>query len=138
MLKRVFDSDGLKQPISKTDQDFIRFTAINDFIERKHVIQTYIQHHPSTPVSSLIVIMNYISVPMTIEVVVASSSQWERDCQKDEMEDFYKQAKENEGQFAIIQVLVRDGMADVDFADVKWKRMRTAAFQFLLLLPLSS
>ena len=130
--------DGLKQPISKSDNDFIRFTAMDDFSKHEHVIQRYIQHHPSTPVSSLIVIMNYISVPMTVEVVMASSYQLERDCQKEEMEDFYRQAKENEGRFAILNVLVRDGMADVDDADIKWQRRRTAANQFLLLLPLSS
>lgn len=95
-------------------------------------------HYPSILVSSLIVNMDYIQVPMKIDVVLGSSYQCEASYEKEELDDFRRQAKENEGQFAIINVRARDGDAVTDFADLNWAPRHLMAMKFLLMLPLMS
>jgi hypothetical protein len=73
---------------------------------------------------------------MTATITLASSNEWQKDSHKDDVDSFHKQVEENEGQFAIISAVVRNGGADVDFSESNWKQTMVSGLKLLFILPL--
>jgi hypothetical protein len=73
---------------------------------------------------------------MTATITLASSNEWQKDSHKDDIDSFRKQAEENEGQFAIISSIVRNGGTDVDFSESNWTQTMVTGLKLLFILPL--
>jgi hypothetical protein len=73
---------------------------------------------------------------MTATITLASSNEWQKDSHKDDIDSFRKQAEENEGQFAIISAIVRNGGTDVDFSESNWTQTMVTGLKLLFILPL--
>ena len=139
-LRYNFDSEGLCTPLSKHDRDFLQFVAAKDFLEHRESIKVSIQkEYPLTPLSSLVVFMDYMSIPMTTNVMLVSNchvNSVDSDDERAERDSLLRQAAVRAGMAILLQVMVRRGHDHVDVSSEAMKRTKDVS-TFPMVIPFS-
>ena len=108
-------ADSLNIPLSKHDRDFLHFIAHRDFQQQQGFVNVTVQtQYPSTPITSLLVQMDYLLVPMQLEVVPISSSEWVDDDTKLELDGLIRRAQQHGNRTFVLMVRVRQGHCHLD------------------------
>lgn len=117
------------------DHAFIPFAVLKDFEKYKPTIRAKISSgYPATPLSALVVVMNYVLVPMEIEIVLASSYRDECETKEEQLEldDFGRMAREQEGCVVVTSVHMRDGEDYPIDSSKRWITCRKELFRHFL------